>query len=397
MNYKIENDEIRICLSGRIDTSNVAEVEKEITDILSTNEKLTPAFDAGELAYISSAGLRILMKVAKTAGKKIKIYDVSKEVYDILETTGFTNILDVQKALRQVSIEGCELIGSGGYGKVYRLDPETIVKVYTAGLSLEAIQQERDTAQKAFLLGVPTAISYDVVKCNEGYGVVFELLNAKTTAQIMDADRERIPEIGTKCANLLKSLHEIQIEDDSFPDRKKELLDMVDKIQPILEPSEADEIRAFINKIPESRSFLHGDFNSKNIMVNGDEFLLIDIGDAAFGHPVFDVTGLLLAYLYLPKSQMMSEEERYRLMGFHLEDAPILLNKMLATYFNLDENDKESIGKKIQMMMPYANLLVCGHSTRRCGYNLEYMKNVTLKLIKSKLLPSIREAMPLEW
>ena len=396
MNFTIENNEIRIFLPGRVDTTNASEIEKEISDILSANENMAPVFDASGLEYISSAGLRILMKVAKAAAKKIKICDVSKEVYDIFETTGFINILDVQKALRQVSVEGCELIGSGGYGKVYRLDSETIVKVYTAGFSLETIQQERDTAQKAFILGVPTAISYDVVKCGESFGLVFELLNAKTTAQIMNAQRERIPEIGKKCANLLKQLHEITVEDDTFPDRKKEFLEWVDKIIPVLEPSEAEEIRSFIEKIPEAKNFLHGDFNSKNIMVNGDEFLLIDIGDAAFGHPVFDVAGLLLAYLYLPQSKM-PEEERYRLMGFHLEDAPLLLNQLLATYFDLDENDKAGIGKKIQMIMPYANLLASYHGTRRSGFNLEYMKNISQGIIKSRLLPSIREAIPLDW
>ena len=396
MNFTIENNEIRIFLPGRVDTTNASEIEKDISDILSANENLTPVFDASGLEYISSAGLRILMKVAKAAAKKIKICDVSKEVYDIFETTGFTSILDVQKALRQVSVEGCELIGSGGYGKVYRLDSETIVKVYTAGFSLETIQQERDTAQKAFILGVPTAISYDVVKCGESFGLVFELLNAKTTAQIMNAQRERIPEIGKKCANLLKQLHEITVEDDTFPDRKKEFLEWVDKIIPVLEPSEAEEIRSFIEKIPEAKNFLHGDFNSKNIMVNGDEFLLIDIGDAAFGHPVFDVAGLLLAYLYLPQSKM-PEEERCRLLGFHLEDAPLLLNQLLATYFDLDENDKAGIGKKIQMIMPYANLLASYHGTRRSGFNLEYMKNISQGIIKSRLLPSIREAIPLEW
>ena len=75
MNSKISNEEIIISLAGRIDNSNAFDVEKEISNILSENEKLTPSFDAAELAYISSAGLRILMKVAKSAGKKIKIYD----------------------------------------------------------------------------------------------------------------------------------------------------------------------------------------------------------------------------------------------------------------------------------------------------------------------------------
>ncbi|MBQ8012787.1 MAG: phosphotransferase [Treponema sp.] len=396
MDSRIENKEIVITLSGRIDTNNAGQVEKEVLDIIAENTTLTPAFDASDLAYISSAGLRVLMKVSKMAGKKVKIYNVSKEIYEIFETTGFTNILDVQKALRQISVEGCELIGSGGFGKVYRTDPETIVKVYTANFSLEAIQQERDTAQKAFLMGVPTAISYDVVKCDESYGVVYELLNAKTTAQIMNAEPERIPEIGKKSANLLKQLHQISVDEGALPDRKKDLIEWVDKILPVIEPSEAEEIRTFIKNIPDSRHFLHGDFNSKNIMVNGDEFLLIDIGDAAFGHPVFDVAGLVLAYVYLINSQM-PDEEKYRLLGFHLEDAPLLLNQMIASYFGIDENDKAEIGKRIQMLIPYSNLLSSYHGTRRCGFNLEYMQKISQMMIKTKLLPSIREAKSLEW
>ena len=34
------------------------------------------------------------------------------------------------KPMREISVEGCELLGKGGNGAVYRLDEETIVKVY---------------------------------------------------------------------------------------------------------------------------------------------------------------------------------------------------------------------------------------------------------------------------
>ena len=91
-------------------------------------------------------------KAAKAAGKKLRVLNVSKDVFDIFETTGFTSLLDVQKALREVSVEGCELIGSGSYGNVYRLDDETIAKFYMPTITLETVQQEKATAQKAFLL-----------------------------------------------------------------------------------------------------------------------------------------------------------------------------------------------------------------------------------------------------
>ena len=396
MNSSVQNENIIISLEGRIDTNNAAEVEKEIGDIIAANAGLTPVFDAKELKYISSAGLRVLMKFTKQAGKKLKVQNVSKDVYDIFETTGFTTILEVSKVLREISVEGCELIGSGGYGKVYRIDPETIVKVYNPTISLDMVQLERNVAQKAFLKGVPTAISFDVVKCADSYGVVFELLDAKTVAQIIDKDPSLVREMGKKSAEMLKSIHNIVVEDEALPNRKSEALEWHKKIAPYLTQEEADEILAFIQNMPDSKTFLHGDFNSKNIMVNGDEFLLIDIGDAACGHPVFDVAGLILAYLYLPQSKM-PEEDRYHLLGFHLSDAAAMLNAMFSTYFGFDPADTAAMGKYIQMIMPYSQLLACYHGTRRVNFNPEYMKSMMTGAIRERLLPAIRSAIPLEW
>ena len=129
----------------------------------------------------------MLIKLRKLAGAPVKIINVSQDVFSILEVTGFIELFDVKKKLREVSVEGCEFIGSGGYGKVYRLDSETIVKLYNPGIGLEFVEQERNNSQKAFLMGVPTAISYDVVKCGECFGVVYEMLNAKTVAKIIDS------------------------------------------------------------------------------------------------------------------------------------------------------------------------------------------------------------------
>ncbi|MBR0031978.1 MAG: phosphotransferase [Treponema sp.] len=394
MKSTVNNGSITIFLERRIDTTNSSAVENDIAQITGANQNLVPEFDASSLEYISSAGLRVLLKTAKSFGKKIKVLNVSKDVYDIFETTGFTSILDVHKKLREISVDGCELIGSGSYGKVYRLDRETIAKLYIPSVSLEMVQHERDTAQKAFLLGVPTAISYDVVKSGDCYGAVFELLDAKTVAQIMNCDSSRVQEMGRKSALFLKDLHKIVVDDNTFPKRKDELSEWAERVAPFLESGEADEIRAFINDIPETSTFLHGDFNSKNVMVQGNNFLLIDIGDAAVGHPVFDVAGLILAYIYLPHSPM-PDEEKLRLLGFHLEDAQTMLNAMFSAYFNTDSPDE--IQKKIQMIMPYANILASYHGCRRANYAPDYIPMIIERSIRTKLLPSIKSRLPLEW
>ena len=63
-----------IVLSGRIDSNNSAEVEKEIRNELSFYDDVDIAFDAKELEYISSAGLRILLKLKKEHKKSIRIF-----------------------------------------------------------------------------------------------------------------------------------------------------------------------------------------------------------------------------------------------------------------------------------------------------------------------------------
>ena len=145
--------------------------------------------------------------------------------------------------MREISVEGCELIGSGGYGTVYRIDPETIVKIYRPEIGLEFVEQERNISQKAFLMGVPTAISYDVVKCENSYGVVYEMLNARTIAQIISEDPSKIPEVCGKAAELLKNLHKIVPGNDTgLLSRKQQLLSCLDSISQFTTEAETEKI-----------------------------------------------------------------------------------------------------------------------------------------------------------
>ena len=65
-----------------------------------------PIFDASDLVYIAGAWLRFLMKARKTIGQEMKIRNVSPEVYEILETTGFTELFRVKKRMREISVDG---------------------------------------------------------------------------------------------------------------------------------------------------------------------------------------------------------------------------------------------------------------------------------------------------
>ncbi len=392
MKFEKNEEKLLIYLEGRIDTNNAQDVEKEIFDILSQNDGTIPVFDASALEYISSAGLRVLMKVRKSLNYRILVLEVSPEVYDIFETTGFTDLLDVKKKLKEISVDGCELIGAGAFGNVYRLDEERIVKIYNDKIQREFVESERKTAQDAFLMGIPTAISFNMVKCGNQYGVIFELFNANTIAQLLTKDPSGLQELGAKMAMRLKELHKIEVPKNSgFQSRKKLFTDWLPTLSGAVPEEELKKIQEMIDSIPERHTFLHGDYNSKNIMLQDGEILLIDIGDAAYGHPIFDIAMLLLAYVFLPNSPGLDDNSKWHLLGFDPALAQSLLGIMISTYFGV--RTPEEIEAIINQTMAVACLYVAyqgistGRSTPENMYNY---------IIKTRLLPMLDGGMKLK-
>ena len=290
-----ENGVLSVALNGKIDSSNAAEAERLITD--ATKEASgTIILDAAELAYISSAGLRVILRLKK-AHSKLKIVNVSSEVYEILDMTGFTEMMDISKAYRKISVEGCEVIGEGANGIVYRIDSDTIVKVYKNRDALEEIHNERELARKAFVMGVPTAIPYDVVQVGDLYGSVFELLNAKSFAKLLIEDPSKTDELARDSVEILKTIHSTMLKPGELPDKKAEALVWAQFCRDHLPEQVGDKLIRLVSEIPDTLNMLHGDYHIKNIMRQNGENLLIDMDTLAMGHPIFEFAAIYLAYV----------------------------------------------------------------------------------------------------
>ena len=59
-----------------------------------------------------------------------------------MKITGFTRMMHIEKGLRHVSVDGCEVIGMGGVGTVYRINDDTIIKVFREGTTLAEVEKE---------------------------------------------------------------------------------------------------------------------------------------------------------------------------------------------------------------------------------------------------------------
>lgn len=81
-------------ISGRLDTTTAPVLDKTIGEDISENTNLT--LDLKGLEYISSAGLRVLLSAQKRIQKcgSMKLRNVSEEVMDVFEMTGFADILE---------------------------------------------------------------------------------------------------------------------------------------------------------------------------------------------------------------------------------------------------------------------------------------------------------------
>ncbi|MBQ8966101.1 phosphotransferase [Ruminococcus sp.] len=393
MKTATENGTLTIFPEGRIDTNNAAKTEQEIFHAVG-DSTADIVIDAKDLEYISSAGLRVLMKLRKKVGRPLPVINVSRDVYEIFETTGFTELLEIKKALREVSTEGCEVIGKGGYGTVYRLDKETILKVYNKN-SRDFIDSERLMSQRAFVNGLPTAIPYDVVRSGDSLGVVYELIDASTIAQLINASPDRLEEYVRKYAAALREFHSITLDDELFHDKKQSFFETAEVLAPCMTAEEKADIYSFIESIPDRRTFIHGDYNLKNVMVKDDEVILIDIGDAGVGHPILDVGGVWLACKYLPHTGLTTEQIR-GLLGIDPDLSDKVWDIFLREYFSTDAPDE--LAKYERMIAPAALMLVACHSLRRYAEVTEDMiKQRVENIVRRVLIPAIHNSVKINF
>lgn len=333
------NGIVTLSIDGRLDTAATAQATSQIEQQLSDCETInTLVCDASKLEYISSSGLRVLLSLAKKY-KDFRIIETSPDVYQVFEMTGFTKIMNVEKAMRRLSVDGCQVIGRGGVGVVYRINDDTIIKVFREGTTLTDVQTEINMAKEAFVLGMPTAISFDVVRVGNQYGLVYELLKADTLSACIARQPERLDEFARLYADLFRSLHSIEVpQGGSIPSSIERERQAVNIISRYFDTESTDLLMRILDAIPQGNRLLHCDLQTKNAMVQNGELMLIDMGEVGYGHPIID-----LGHAY---SAMMSLVGNYeQIIGIPKELSNSLWLRMIQYYF--DKESKEFIEHRI--------------------------------------------------
>ena len=336
MKTTLDNNVLTVYLGGEINSYNADNIEREIQETISKQSFEKLVLDFSSVSYISSAGLRIILKL-KQQYNNFSVVETSLEVYDIFNMTGFTNIMDIKKGLKRVYLSGAEVIGDGYYSTVYRVDKDTIIKVFNRVSDPEQIERELKLAKEAFILGIPTAISFDIVKVDDDkLGVRFEMLDCESLKNMVIKYPERMNEFLEKYAVLLKKMNTTECFNPAIPDMKAHYLRKLEKIKQFLPEEVNQKLLKMFNAIPDRKTLIHGDCHFKNIMVQKDELLLIDMDTLSVGHPIFEWAALYAPYVAFNEDEPGNS---VRFFGIKDEDALALYNALLKRYFGKDDQE----------------------------------------------------------
>ena len=344
---------LTIGLNGRVDASNAAEVEKEIMAARAAATGAKTLIDAENLEYISSAGLRILLRLRKEE-PDLAVINVSTEVYEILDMTGFTEMMTVKKAYRHLSVDGCEMIGKGANGAVYRYDAETIIKVYFNKDALPEIQRERELARKALVLGINTAIPYDIVRVGESYGTVMELLEASSLSKLIKKDPEHLELPLKYYVDMLKQIHGTTVKPGDIPDMRQVALEWAAFDREHLPKELGDKLYKMVEAVPVQNTMMHGDYHTNNVMVRNGEALLIDMDTLCMGHPIFELGSMYNAFVGFAE---VDHDAAPRFLGISHELAVTFWRKAFAMYLGTDDEERLNEVENKARVIGYMRLL----------------------------------------
>lgn len=320
--------------------------------------------------------------MTKQGVDNIKTDSFEKSLADMLEKN--------EKPLREVSVEGCELLGKGGNGAVYRLDDETILKVYFGERnSFDKIKKSRENTRDAFVHGVPSMIAFDMVRVGENYGVVYEMLNAKSMNHVIAENPDRIDEYACLIADTLKKLHHTEIKEGRLQDlREKYKNDVITTMDAgLYKPREAERLCKLIEDIPYRNTFIHQDFHPGNMMFQNGEILLIDLDDAGIGHPILDLSSMYLVYVTAAKTNWKTTNQ-----GITSKQYARLWDLIIRRYF---ETDSPKDIQEINRILKGYSMIKFIHAIATSPSVPNYLRRPVSGITKRKLMAAVDSLYPI--
>ena len=253
------------------------------------------------------------------------------------------------KKYKEVSVEGCKLLGRGAKGDVYRFDDELIIKVYNHNNTYHDVETEIALSRKAFILGIPTAISFGIVSVGTQYGSMYELVDSDTISVCLARNPGQIDFYAKIMADLARTIHSTEVaKDHEFPDAMDRMVGYIKRGVAYESEELAGKCMRLVEMISGMTTLVHGDFHTGNVFMQNGDPLLIDMDRLSVGHPIVDISGMYYFYVLLGEDDPSIVE---KFMGFSYQNAKAFYERFLKHYLNTEDEEKlKDVTEKAQLL-----------------------------------------------
>lgn len=233
------------------------------------------------------------------------------------------------KEIYKQDLENMAVVGKGACATIYRIQDDKILKLYDRDdrNSSEFVKNEFDISTEIYNLGIPTAKTYELCECDGVYGAIYEFISGDTMLDVIEKEGN-VEKYIIELANLGKNIHSKSVDEKLFPQAIELIKRLIIHIKTWVNEDQYKHIEEIVGAIPDSNTLIHGDFHPGNIIIRQDEMVLIDVGGASHGHPVFD---LISMYRMMTKEMQLNSTN-----GIYRQ----IYEQYIAHYFNekaLDE------------------------------------------------------------
>lgn len=232
---------------------------------------------------------------------------------------------------------------------MYRYDEELVIKVFNQNNLYQDVERETALSRRAFILGVPTAISFGIVLVGERYGAMYELVDSETLSTFIARDPEHVDKYAKLMAQVAREIHGTKVaENDVFPEAYERVQEYVRGGVAYEDERLARRCMDLLGALPPTNTLVHGDFHTNNVFMMRGEPLLIDMDRISRGHPIIELSDLYYFYVVLGEDDPSVIE---KFMGFSYETSKQFFDYFLKSYLGTDDE------RRIQEVKDKASLL----------------------------------------
>lgn len=232
-----------------------------------------------------------------------------------------------------------KLIGEGKTAEVYEIKNNKIIKLFNKETRKSQIKYEFKINALLSSYDLPIIKPYKIVRCKRRTGIIFDKISGTTMLQNIFDNMYDVKTYAKNLANLHYRIHNITYN-IPLEDYQQSLIHNIKNID-LLGCDIKDKIISYTNALPNGNTLCHGDFHPENVLIDNNNYYIIDWATAKKGYYLCDVarTVTILKYAIIEENTPLDAKKRFDEIKLNL------LNYYLDCYTSLSNTSIKDIEK----------------------------------------------------